>query len=158
MPSLPAVRAQFSDVEVVILGPASPDHHSPSGVPLHWAGSKAWPKEAQTNRIMTTPAVGDFNGDGTPDLLVGSNERLGEGGQPSEHTAGVRAPVDIVPQQHGGEGLACVPGLLANMEQGLQRRLQQVEATMHIADGTNDRARRHLGVCHVGGLCHAGDV
>ena len=37
--ALPAVRAQFSDVEVVILGPASPDHHSPSGVPLHWAGS-----------------------------------------------------------------------------------------------------------------------
>lgn len=47
----------------------------------HWSGSKAWPKEANKNRIMTTPAVGDFNGDGIPDLLVGSNERLGEGGQ-----------------------------------------------------------------------------
>ncbi len=50
-------------------------------VTLHWKGSKVWPNEARINRIMTTPAVGDFNGDGTPDLLVGSNERLGEGGQ-----------------------------------------------------------------------------
>ncbi len=31
------------------------------------------------NRILTTPAVADFNGDGTPDVLVGSNERLGSG-------------------------------------------------------------------------------
>jgi MYXO-CTERM domain-containing protein len=34
-----------------------------------------------TNRILTTPAVADFNGDGIPDILVGSNERLGAGGQ-----------------------------------------------------------------------------
>ncbi len=32
------------------------------------------------NRIFTTPAVADFNGDGIPDLLVGSNQKLGEGG------------------------------------------------------------------------------
>lgn len=37
--ALPVVRARMPRVEVVILGPASPDHQSPSGVPLHWAGS-----------------------------------------------------------------------------------------------------------------------
>lgn len=37
--ALPAVRAQIPDVEAVILGPASPDHRSPSGVPIHWIGS-----------------------------------------------------------------------------------------------------------------------
>ncbi|MCC6551867.1 MAG: FG-GAP repeat protein, partial [Polyangiaceae bacterium] len=37
--------------------------------------------EPDTNRILTTPAVADFNGDGTPDLLLGSNEQLGSGGQ-----------------------------------------------------------------------------
>ena len=37
--ALPAVRAQIPDVEVVIIGPASPDRRSASGVPLHWAGS-----------------------------------------------------------------------------------------------------------------------
>jgi hypothetical protein len=50
-------------------------------VQIHWKGSKVWPTEAQKNRIMTTPAVADFNGDGVPDLVVGSNERLAEGGQ-----------------------------------------------------------------------------
>ncbi len=35
--------------------------------------------EVEYNRIMTTPAVGDFNEDGIPDLVVGSNERLGTG-------------------------------------------------------------------------------
>ncbi len=32
------------------------------------------------NRIFTTAAVGDFNGDGTPDILTGSNEKLGQAG------------------------------------------------------------------------------
>ncbi len=32
------------------------------------------------NRIFTTPAVADFNGDGIPDLLVGSNQKLTDGG------------------------------------------------------------------------------
>jgi MYXO-CTERM domain-containing protein len=50
-------------------------------VTLHWKGSPVWPKAASTNRIMATPAVADFNGDGVPDLVVGSSERLAEGGQ-----------------------------------------------------------------------------
>jgi MYXO-CTERM domain-containing protein len=33
-----------------------------------------------SNRIFTTPAVSDLNGDGVPDLVVGSNQRIGEGG------------------------------------------------------------------------------
>ncbi|MDO9486041.1 MAG: glycosyltransferase [Actinomycetota bacterium] len=37
--ALPSVRTEFPDLEVVVLGPASPDHQSPTGVPIHWAGS-----------------------------------------------------------------------------------------------------------------------
>ncbi len=33
-----------------------------------------------TARVFTTPAVADFNGDGIPDILVGSNQKLGNGG------------------------------------------------------------------------------
>lgn len=32
------------------------------------------------NRVFTTPAVADFNGDGIPELMVGSNQKLGNGG------------------------------------------------------------------------------
>jgi MYXO-CTERM domain-containing protein len=32
------------------------------------------------NRIVSTPAVGDFNGDGIPDIVSGSNEESGAGG------------------------------------------------------------------------------
>ena len=32
-------------------------------------------------RILTTPAVADFNGDGYPEIFVGSNQTLGEGKQ-----------------------------------------------------------------------------
>jgi hypothetical protein len=32
------------------------------------------------NRILSTPAVADFNGDGIPDLVCGSNEETGAGG------------------------------------------------------------------------------
>jgi hypothetical protein len=36
--------------------------------------------QSERNRIMTTPAVADLNGDGVPEVLVGSSERLGDGG------------------------------------------------------------------------------
>ncbi|MCA9595345.1 MAG: VCBS repeat-containing protein [Myxococcales bacterium] len=36
--------------------------------------------DEEYNRIMTTPTVADFNGDGVKDVVVGSNERLGKGG------------------------------------------------------------------------------
>ena len=42
-------------------------------------------EEPRANRILTTPAVADFNGDGIPDLLVGSNEQLGEAGSSGAH-------------------------------------------------------------------------
>jgi MYXO-CTERM domain-containing protein len=48
-------------------------------VTIHYKGKLA--KEPDTNRILSTPAVADFNGDGIPDILVGSNERLASGGQ-----------------------------------------------------------------------------
>jgi MYXO-CTERM domain-containing protein len=48
-------------------------------VDVHYAGKLT--EEPKRNRILTTPAIADFNGDGIPDLLVGSNEKLGSGGQ-----------------------------------------------------------------------------
>ena len=48
-------------------------------VALHYQGSLS--EEPKPSRILTTPAVADMNGDGVPDLLVGSNEKLGAGGQ-----------------------------------------------------------------------------
>ncbi len=37
------------------------------------------PESKEYNRIITTPTVTDFNKDGTPDILVGSNEKIGGG-------------------------------------------------------------------------------
>jgi hypothetical protein len=37
-------------------------------------------KATKTNRIMTTPTVADFNGDGVLDIATGSNEEIGGGG------------------------------------------------------------------------------
>lgn len=36
-------------------------------------------RSAEYNRVFTTPAVADFTGDGIPDVLTGSNERIGNG-------------------------------------------------------------------------------
>lgn len=47
-------------------------------VEVHYSGKLS--TEPQRNRILSTPAVADFNGDGIPELLVGSNEKLGNGG------------------------------------------------------------------------------
>lgn len=48
-------------------------------VAVHYAGTLS--DEPDRNRILTTPAAADFTGDGIPDLVVGSNEKLGNGGQ-----------------------------------------------------------------------------
>ncbi|AUX45626.1 alkaline serine protease [Sorangium cellulosum] len=48
-------------------------------VEVHYEGPLA--KAPARSRLLATPAVADFNGDGLPDLLVGSSERLGAGGQ-----------------------------------------------------------------------------
>ena len=51
------------------------------GTPLDgWPVAIHATKAAKSNRIMTTPAVADFNGDGIPDLVTGSNEQIGGGG------------------------------------------------------------------------------
>ena len=47
--------------------------------PIHYAGPLGG-VVPPTGRVFTTPAVADFNGDGIPDLLVGSSEKLGTGG------------------------------------------------------------------------------
>lgn len=45
---------------------------------VHFAGDGR-SEEPGYGRIFTTPAVADFNDDGYPEVLVGSNERLGSG-------------------------------------------------------------------------------
>jgi hypothetical protein len=49
-------------------------------VTVHYSGDLV-DEEPKPNRILTSPSVADFNGDGYPEILVGSNERLGAGGQ-----------------------------------------------------------------------------
>ena len=71
------VQAAFDGNVYAFHGDGTPASGWP--VTVHYTGSLSQPPP--TNRILTTPAVGDFNGDGIPDLLVGSNERLGNGGQ-----------------------------------------------------------------------------
>lgn len=45
-----------------------------------WPVKVRYPNNSKEfNRILTTPAVADFNGDGQLDVLTGSNERLGAG-------------------------------------------------------------------------------
>jgi hypothetical protein len=54
-----------------------PDGTLLSGFPVRVHSPDAW----RFDRIMSTPAVADFNGDGVPDILVGTNETVGyEGG------------------------------------------------------------------------------
>lgn len=53
------------------------------------------------NRIFTTPAIADLNGDGVPDLIVGSNQLVGEGGNSGAVYAvdgrGTNAPSPYLP-------------------------------------------------------------
>ncbi len=45
-----------------------------------WPVAVRFPNNSKEfGRVFTTPAVADFTGDGIPDVLVGSNERLGAG-------------------------------------------------------------------------------
>jgi MYXO-CTERM domain-containing protein len=48
-------------------------------VELHYTGKLS--PEPQRGRILATPTVADFNGDGYPEVIVGSNEKLGQGKQ-----------------------------------------------------------------------------
>ncbi len=51
------------------------------GTPLAgWPVLIDTPRAKVKNRILTTPAVADYNGDGIPDLVTGSNEEVGGGG------------------------------------------------------------------------------
>ena len=50
------------------------------GTPLAgWPVAIHSPGADMYNRIVSTPAVGDFNGDGIPDVVTGSNEEFGGG-------------------------------------------------------------------------------
>jgi MYXO-CTERM domain-containing protein len=68
-------------------------------VTIHYTGTLTG--EPDRNRILTTPAVADFNGDGIPDLLVGSNEKLGSGGGVGAayliDGRGTKAPTTVFP-------------------------------------------------------------
>jgi len=50
------------------------------GFPVRVDYTGSLEKEKRVSRIVTTPAVGDMNGDGIPEIAVGSNEYLGTGG------------------------------------------------------------------------------
>jgi hypothetical protein len=47
---------------------------------VHYTGSFDDGIPTPRNRVLSTPAVGDFNGDGLPEVIVGSNEKIGNGG------------------------------------------------------------------------------
>lgn len=55
------------------------DGSDKKGFPIQLHFEKGGEKQ-EFNRIMTTPAIADLNGDGIKDLVVGSNERIGPGG------------------------------------------------------------------------------
>jgi MYXO-CTERM domain-containing protein len=68
-------------------------------VEVHYPGGLA--AEPNRGRLMATAAVADFNGDGYPEVIVGSNERLGEGQQSGGvyliDGRGTKAPSTVLP-------------------------------------------------------------
>jgi hypothetical protein len=69
---LEIVQAAFDGNVYVWHGDATPLKGFP--VALHATGASRY------ERILSTPAVADFNGDGIPDILCGSNETVGPNG------------------------------------------------------------------------------
>ncbi|MGD0528476.1 MAG: FG-GAP-like repeat-containing protein [Polyangiaceae bacterium] len=69
---LEIVQAAFDGNIYVWKGDGTPLPGFP--VLLHYAHANTY------NRILSTPAVHDFNGDGIPDIISGSNEEVGAGG------------------------------------------------------------------------------
>ena len=65
------------------------------GTPLDgWPVHLHAPSAKKQNRIMSTPAVGDVNGDGIPDIASGSNEEIGCGKATDNCGAGPAFVVD----------------------------------------------------------------
>ncbi len=57
-----------------------PDGSPLAGWPVDVHYTNVLVDNEEYGRILTTPTVADFNGDGYPEVLVGSSERLGKGG------------------------------------------------------------------------------
>lgn len=72
---LEIVQAAFDGKVYVFKADGSPLDGWP--VAVHYDGGDG---SGEYNRIFTSTTVADFNGDGTPDVLVGSNEKLGKAG------------------------------------------------------------------------------
>ena len=72
-PDLEIIQAAF-DGRVYVY---NVDGSMVDGWPVHVTTG---PTADEYSRILSTPAVGDFNGDGLPEVLVGSNERIGGDG------------------------------------------------------------------------------
>ena len=63
------------------------DGSTQDGFPVLVVAPELWmdPEDAQPSRIMTSPAIGDANGDGIPDIAVGSNEYGDQSGTGAIH-------------------------------------------------------------------------
>jgi hypothetical protein len=80
----PALADMDKDGKLEIIQPAFDGNiyvfHADGSALDGWPVLLHSPKTDKFNRIMTTPTVTDFNGDGIPDIVSGSNEEIGGGG------------------------------------------------------------------------------